>query len=190
MIRTEELSSTTWKDFEALFAKHKGVRGGCWCTFHRCSSTTHFEQMNREERRKFHQELTMKGEGYGLLLYDENVPVAWCQFGPANAFPRYDRGRDYTKLTIADDWKPQWRISCIFVDKDCRRKGLSHIALSSAIQLIRKKGGGVVEAFPFDIPGAKRPSYTGSVAMYMREGFHEVARLGKNTVLMRCKIDT
>jgi hypothetical protein len=47
------------------------------------------------------------------------------------------------------------------------------------------QGGGNVESFPFDIEGIERPAYTGSVAMYEREGFREVCRLGKNEVLMR-----
>jgi hypothetical protein len=55
------------------------------------------------------------------------------------------------------------------------------------MESIQQKGGGIVEAFPFDIPGAKRPSYTGSVKMFRLEGFEEVARLGKITVLMRKK---
>jgi len=28
---SKELSPTTWRDFESLFAKHNGVWGGCWC---------------------------------------------------------------------------------------------------------------------------------------------------------------
>ncbi|HEX9613802.1 MAG TPA: hypothetical protein VGA05_09320, partial [Candidatus Bathyarchaeia archaeon] len=31
---SKELSPTTWPDFEALFAKHNGVWGGCWCMFY------------------------------------------------------------------------------------------------------------------------------------------------------------
>jgi hypothetical protein len=65
---------------------------------------------------------------------------------------------------------------------------LSQLPLKAALDGIRQKGGGIVEAFPFDIPGAKRPSYTGSVKMFAREGFEEVARLGKITVLMQKRI--
>jgi hypothetical protein len=46
-------------------------------------------------------------------------------------------------------------------------------------------GGGIVEAFPLNVPGIPCPLYTGSVKMYEREGFEAVGRLGKNTVFMR-----
>ena len=183
-LEVKEFSRETFSDFEALFGKHKGVRGGCWCTFHRCTSTQ-FDRMTRDERREFQKELAHQGRGYGLLVYDGETPVAWCQFGPAEGFPRYDRGRAYAKLALGADELPQWRISRLFADKHRRRAGLAKFALHSAIVSIRKRGGGVVEAFPLDVPGTTHPPYTGSIKMYKREGFREVARLGKNTVLMR-----
>jgi hypothetical protein len=62
---------------------------------------------------------------------------------------------------------------------------LSKFALKAAIESIRKRGGGIGEAFSLDVPGAKYSQYTGSIAMYKQEGFQEVARLGKSSVLMR-----
>ena len=183
-LEVKEFSRETWPGFEALFGKHRGVRGGCWCTFHRCTSTE-FDGMTREERMEFQKQLADEGRGHGLLVYDRATPVAWCQFGPAEGFPRYDRGRAYRKLTLEPDEIPQWRISCLFADKHRRREGLAKFALHAAIAGIRKRGGGVVEAFPLDVPGTTHPQFTGSIKMYKREGFREIARLGKNTVLMR-----
>lgn len=182
----KEYSRETWPDFEALFGKHKGVRGGCWCTFNRCTSTE-YQGMSKVERKAFQQALAESGRGYGLLVYDEEgaPPIAWCQFGPPEGFPRFDRGRDYSKLEIPPESKPQWRIACLFVDKHRRREGWSKVALHAALESVARRGGGVVEAFPFDVPGKDAPSYTGSVAMYREEGFEEAARLGKITVLMR-----
>ncbi len=175
----------TWPDFAALFGKHRGVRGGCWCVAHRCATSTQYTRMTRDERRAFQESLARQGRGHGLLVYDDDVPVAWCQFGPAAEFSRYDRGRAYGKLTIPAALAPRWRIACLFVDKHRRGEGLSKVALRAALARIAGGGGGVVEAFPFDVPGATRPSYTGSVKMYRDEGFVEVARLGTHTVLMR-----
>jgi cytochrome c553 len=45
--------------------------------------------MARDERKEFQKELALQGPGYGLLVYDGGTPVAWCQFGPAEGFPRY-----------------------------------------------------------------------------------------------------
>jgi hypothetical protein len=113
--------------------------------------------MTRDERKEFQKELAHQGRGYGLLVYDGETPVAWCQFGPAEGFPRYNRGRAYGKLAFGAEEVPQWRISCLFADKHRRREGLAKFALHSAIVSIRKRGGGVVEAFPLEIPGPHIP---------------------------------
>lgn len=180
-------SAETWPDFVTIFGKHKGVRGGCWCTSNRCTSSQ-YSKMDREARKTFQERLVHEGQGYGLLVYHDEQPIAWCQFGPAAGFSRYDSGRLYRKLSIPLEWQPQWRISCLFVDKHHRREGWSTIALRAALDHIAQNGGGVVEAFPFDIPNVKRPSYTGSVNMYRQEGFEIVAAVGKDRVLMRRRI--
>jgi hypothetical protein len=51
-LEAKEFSQDTWQEFEALFGKHKGVRGGCWCVFNRCPSTQ-FQRMRRDERKEF-----------------------------------------------------------------------------------------------------------------------------------------
>src|SRR5262249_55744767 len=48
----EVFDLTTSEPVLFLFGKHKGVRGGCWCTFHRCTSGQ-FDRMARDERKKF-----------------------------------------------------------------------------------------------------------------------------------------
>jgi GNAT superfamily N-acetyltransferase len=184
----KELTSETWQGFETLFARHKGVRGGCWCTFHLCTSTQYWG-MTWDQRREFQAAAVAQGRSHGLLVYDAGVPIAWCQYGPATDFRQFDRMRAYSKLALPAELAPRWRISCIFVDKHRRGEGLSHVALSAAVASMRKHGGGIVESFPLVVPGARRPQYTGSVAMYEREGFREVARLGERTVLMRLVAD-
>ena len=177
----------TWSDFVLLFGKHKGVRGGCWCVHNRCTSTQ-YDKMNRDDRKAFQEALVHKGQGHGLLVYNDSQPIAWCQFGPIDGFPRYDRGRKYRKLDIPTELRPKWRISCLFVDKHRRREGWSKVALREALLHIKRNGGGVVEAFPFDVPEAKHPSYAGSVKMYLQEGFEVVTEVGKYRFLVRCRL--
>lgn len=183
----KEFTRDTWEDFDALFGKHKGVSGGCWCTFNLVTSSQ-FNKSPREERKEMQHVWAMRGESCGLMIYDVGVPIGWCQYGPAEKFVRFERTKASIALNLPHEQKPDWRISCIFIDKHRRREGLSQLPLKAALESIQQNGGGIVEAFPFDIPGAKRPSYTGSVKMFAQEGFEEVARLGKITVLMRKRI--
>ena len=106
---TKLLALETWPDFVTLFGKHKGVRGGCWCTSNRCKSSQ-YEQLGRDGRKAFQETLVNEGRGDGILVYESGQPIAWCQFGPAGDFPRFDTGRKYSKLSIPPEWQPQWRI--------------------------------------------------------------------------------
>lgn len=183
-LTVKEYSQDTWADFEALFGKHKGVRGGCWCTYHLCTSAQ-YEKMTKDERRDFQKELAYQGRGSGIIVYDQDTPIAWCQFGLAERFPRYDRMRAYQALNLPVELQPRWRISCIFVDKHRRKEGLAQFALHSAVDFIRNHGGGVVESFPLEVPGTRYPPYTGTIKMYQKEGFETIARVGKHMFLMR-----
>lgn len=51
--------------------------------------------------------------------------------------------------------------------------------------MIKEQGGGKVEAFPQDIIGNSKPQYTGSVKMYLDEGFELAGQKGRNTKLMK-----
>lgn len=178
------MTEETWPDFEELFSRHKGVRGGCWCTFHQCSSSA-FQRMTREERKDFHRNRVLSGITTGVIYYYGEIPVAWCQFGRPEIFEQINRDRAYLRLDIQAGERPDWRICCVFVSKDYRHQGLSKKVLSAALMLIKELGGGTVEAFPLDIPGNIKPQYTGSVKMYLDEGFEMAGRMGKNVQLMR-----
>lgn len=185
-LHSKKLTYEVWKDFEELFNRHNGVRGGCWCTFYLCKSSQ-FDKMSREERREYHKRLIQTGKSTGILIYLDEKPVGWCQVAGPKLIHRFDTGRDYSKLNLQDNEKPDWRISCIFTDKNHRKQGIGKFAASEAMKYIESEGGGVVEVFPFDLSyrGITGMQHNGSVSLFKNLGFNEVTRLGKNTVLMR-----
>lgn len=184
---SKQLTGETWKDFEKLFEKHKGVRGGCWCTYHMLPSSD-FSKMSRQERKDYHMEMVRKKVATGLLLYDEKIPVGWCQFGCEKVFEQINRNRAYKKFREENNINVKWRITCIFVDKEYRRKGISAVILNETIKMIEKLGGGITEAFPFDFDNSVKPNYNGTVRMFEREGFKKAGRIGKNIQLMHKNI--
>jgi hypothetical protein len=42
---------------------------------------------------------------------------------------------------------PDWRITCIFVDRDCRKKDLSFDAVCGALELSENLGGGLYDVY-------------------------------------------
>ena len=76
---------------------------------------------------------------------------------------------------------PDWRITCFYVGKGYRKRGVANLALADALAEIENRGGGVVEAYPEDVEGRKTSSsflHGGTLRMFEREGFARVRRLG------------
>jgi GNAT superfamily N-acetyltransferase len=194
MYTTKELSATTWSDFEKLFSKHGGV-GGCWCMYYQRPRGGTMKGMTLIERRAKNKQdkksLVGRGSAHGVLLYDGDNPIGWCAYGPKEEFPRIDNGRNYKRLDLKDKPEKLWRITCFFVDRDYRRRGVANVALRATLNAIKAKGGGVVEAYPVTHEAAKAWSqwsnwfWLGTEAMYEREKFNIVSTLGPNHVLMR-----
>ena len=69
---------------------------------------------------------------------------------------------------------PAYRLTCIFVDRDYRRKGLAAVAVRGALDLIAKAGGGVVEGYPHDLQGETVRSqflYSATRSLFEEVGF-------------------
>lgn len=187
--RTRLLARATWEDFEALFARHGGVQNGCWCMFYHRERPLRGlpDDLRIAQNRRDHAELVQRGAPDGVLVYDRAEPVGWCQFARREELPRIDRGRIYRSLELPPPASPSWRITCFFVENDRRRRGVATLALRAALEAIRERGGGVVEAFPVT-HGRAVPVWFGTVAMFEREGFVRVASLGASQLVMRATL--
>lgn len=184
-----DLSIETWKDFELLFSRHRGMQSGCWCMYyHRLHQTPGKTQKEKEENnRTDHRNLVLGGKARGILVYHGSLPVGWCQYGTRNELPRMENGRVYRTLKRIPDTDLLWRITCFYVDREYRREGVAKFALREALTRMRKEGGGTVEAFPVTHSNAYS-TWFGSVSMFEELGFRIVAPTGKSSVLMRASL--
>src|SRR6478672_3692974 len=83
-----------------------------------------------------------EGRAHAALVYDGATCVGWCQFGSPDELPRIKHRRAYLEgLTDL----PDWRITCFFVDRACRGRGVASCALGGALEEIARLGGGTVE---------------------------------------------
>jgi GNAT superfamily N-acetyltransferase len=131
---------------------------------------------NRSEKKRRVRE----GRAHAALVYDGSTSVGWCQFGPTGELPRIKHKRAYDD-GLAD--LPNWRITCFFVAREYRHKGVASAALKGALREIARLGGGTVESYPEDVEGRSVSGsflHNGTVAMFERERFRRTRRLGKN----------
>jgi acetyltransferase (GNAT) family protein len=182
---SRELSPTTWPDFEALFAKHNGVWGGCWCMFYHTKGEFLIKG-HAPENKKAKKALVKKRRTHGIIVYSGRTPVGWVQYGPKPELPRLDASKTYQSLSLDSKEQRLWRITCFFVDRNNRRRGIASFGLNAALASLKKKGGGLVEAYPSTKP-SKGASlmWSGTVSMFEDAGFAIASQLGKSSVVMR-----
>ncbi|MGH3471732.1 MAG: GNAT family N-acetyltransferase [Nocardioidaceae bacterium] len=177
------LAPDTWGAFAQLAERHNGVWGGCWCTwFH----TSHAEKsFTAEDNRALKERLVNEGRAHAALVFDGDVAVAWCEYGTPDELPNINHRKEYDAHL---DTLPDYRLTCFFVDKKYRRKGVAGVALDGALGLIARAGGGVVEAYPQDTDGQKVTAsflYSVTRSMFEQAGFSYVRAKGKNHCVMR-----
>ena len=184
---TRPLTDETWQDFAGLVEANNGVWGGCWCMgFHPegvGEGTT--AAQNRDGKQRHVQNGTVRQ----VLVYDGDVCVGWCQYGPPAEVPRTKNPKAYQ---AGLDELPDWRIGCIFTGKGHRRQGVARAALTAALAAIEDAGGGLVEAYPEQVEGREpqRGAYfhTGSENLFEELGFERDRRIAKWRWVMRLRV--
>lgn len=200
------LGPDTWDAFAALAERHNGVWGGCWCVwFHNrpdlriCEGPDgrHLALFHRgcaeqgrtlESNRAIKQRLVAEGRAHAALVFDGDVAVAWCEYGPPEELPNIYHRKEYE---AALDRLPDYRLTCFFVDRDYRRKGVAAVALQGALDLIALAGGGLVEAYPHETPDKKVSAsflYSVTRPMFEQAGFGYNRPKGRKNCVMSKKV--
>ena len=171
-----------WSDFEALFGE-RGACGGCWCMLWRLKRSE-FEDQKGKKNKQAMKAIIESGQVPGILAYQAGQPIAWCSVAPREQFPALERSRILKKI----DDQPVWSISCLFVEKNHREKGVSVQMAKAAIDHVAKKGGKILEAYPVEPKKGKAPPvfvWTGLAAGFKKAGFVECARRSETRPIMR-----
>ena len=180
------LRPDTWDSFARLVERHNGVWGGCWClSFH-----PKFPERGQsvEGNRALKQRLVNEGQAHAAVVFEGDRAVGWCQYGTPEELPSIYHRREYEAGLVKS---PDYRITCFFVDRDHRRKGVSAVALRGALDLIAESGGGVVEGYPQDTQGEKVSAsflYNGTRGLFEQAGFAYERSKGKSHCVMRTRV--
>ncbi len=180
VLRIEPLTPDHWDALANLFGK-AGASSGCWCMYWRLGPAYYRRPhaLNREDLR----DLVSAGPPPGLLAFDGELAVGWCQLTPRDALPWLDHARYLGRV----DEAPVWSISCFFVRRGYRRQGVASALILAAVDAARAAHADVLEAYPVDasVPGATRNNFTGSAAAFRRAGFATVTARTPSRPIMR-----
>ncbi|GAA4541311.1 GNAT family N-acetyltransferase [Amycolatopsis samaneae] len=178
-----ELTGETWPLFERLFGPG-GVQGGCWCAFFRLPGPE-FKRLGRDGRKEHVRGEADAGRPLGLLALVDGEPLGWVAVSPRPDNPRLKRS-PIAATTVPADVRV-WSVTCFFVHRRGRRRGLGAELLSAAVDFAARGGAEAVEGYPVEVTG-KRPGtdlYHGTVKMFLGAGFEVVERRGPGRALVR-----
>ena len=147
---------------------------------HHEAEKTHTVDGNRALK----EQLVREGRAHAALVFDGEIAVGWCEYGPPEELPNINHRKEYEQGV---ERPPDYRLTCFFIDRRYRRQGVSAVALRGALDLIAQAGGGVVEAYPQDTAGKQITAsflYNGTRSLFEQAGFTYSRPKGKNHTVM------
>lgn len=179
------LDAATWDAFAELVERNNGVFGGCWCIgFHLKPGEKGCDYRAAKEAR------VHSDRAHAALVFDdEGIAQGWCQYGSPEELPNIKHGREYNKDAPP---RPDWRITCFYVDKKHRGQGIARTALEGALDQIAEAGGGRVEAIPEVTAGREahgRFLFSATVELFEQYGFSRSRQVGKHAWIVGKQVD-
>ena len=124
-------------------------------------------------------DLAPAGRAPGLVAYRGDEAVGWVSLGPRED---YDRIVHSSVLAPVDD-RPVWSIVCFVVGRRARRQGVAAAMLEAAVGICRRARRHARRGLPRGHVAGRIPSanaYHGTLSMFEKAGFAEVARRRAN----------
>ncbi len=181
----EQLNASTWDAFAELVERNNGVYGGCWCIgYHpECGRRSLDYRAVKEDR-------VRTDRAHAALVLDEHgAAQGWCQYGSPDELPGIKHKRMYDK---APPPRPDWRVTCVYVDRRHRGQGIARLALKGALDQIARAGGGLVEAISEVTDGREaqgRFLFSGTVELFEQYGFTRGEQVGKHAWILSKTVD-
>jgi GNAT superfamily N-acetyltransferase len=163
------LTPELWPAIEDLFGDSANTQR-CWCMYWRTGAA--YRRKPNDDNRAAFRKVVKHGPPPGLIAFDGKLAVGWCQLTPRAALPQLARE---WRLKSVDD-RPVWSISCVYVRKSHRRRGVNTALIEAALAAARRAKAPALEAYPFDADLSPSSTSTGFASTFARLGFETIAR--------------
>src|SRR5262249_28019804 len=144
---------------------------GCWCMTWRRSRAEFVVGKGAGNKAAF-KAVVKKETPPGVLAYSDDAPIGWCAVAPRECYVALERSRVLKKV----DDLPVWSISCLYVARAFRKKGVSVELLKAAVRFAGENGATVVEGYPVEPKSPQTPgvfAWTGTASGFLKAGFAE-----------------
>lgn len=179
------LAPANWEQFETLMGE-KGGCGGCWCMVFRLPAKE-FNENKFDGNKDLMKKLVGEGKPTGLIAMLNHVPVGWIALAPREDYTKIENSRSFKRI----DDQAVWSITCFFIKKEYRRKGLSKRLIAEAVAYARKRKIKVLEAYPAIPYDDKVPApflWVGVLSAFTENGFSIVQQNGKSRAMVRLEL--
>jgi GNAT superfamily N-acetyltransferase len=149
---------------------------------------TEYDQDRGAGNRKALAGLVRRGAPTGLLAYVGKVPVGWCAVAPRRDYTALERSRLFKPI----DDLPVWSVTCFYVARGWRRRGVTLALLEAAVAWARKKRAKAIEGYPVVPKSGQAPEvyiYQGTMSTFEKAGFEVVKRPAPGRAYMRLTLD-
>jgi GNAT superfamily N-acetyltransferase len=174
------VTSAQWPALEDLFGR-SGASNGCWCMYWRIGPR--YRDRPRADNKEDLRQLAASGRPPGLLAFDGDRAVGWCELAPRAELAWLARAR---YLGLVDDL-PVWSVPCFYVRSSHRGLGVMDALIEAALPTAATAGAPALEAYPVDttVPSHTGNLFPGIAAAFARHGFEVVARRKPDRPVMR-----
>ena len=117
----------------------------------------------------------------GLVAFAGELAVGWCQVTPRSEMAQLER---HPRLAPVDD-SPVWSLTCFYVRKGWRRRGVTYALVEAALKRAERAGAPALEVYPLDRRYTPSATSTGVVSQFAKLGFEIVARRSPARPVMR-----
>jgi GNAT superfamily N-acetyltransferase len=185
MLTFKPLTAERWPDLVRLFGD-RGACAGCWCMWWRLTRKQ-FKASKGAKNRTAFRNIVASGLEPGVLAYMDAEPIGWCAVGPRESYPLLENSRTLARV----DEKHVWSVTCLFVARPFRRKGVSTQLLRAAAAHARRQGARLLEGYPVAPRQNTVPDafvWTGLASAFSKAGFREMARRSATRPIMRLEL--
>ena len=158
-----------------------GIPNGCWCMYWRIGPR--YRDRPRADNKEDLRQLAASGRPPGLLAFDGDRAVGWCELAPRADLAWLARARYLGPV----DNLPVWSVPCFYVRSSHRGRGVMDALIEAALPTAATAGAPALESYPVDttVPSHTGNLFPGIAAAFARHGFEVVARRKPDRPVMR-----